>query len=403
MAIRKKAKKKVATIKKKATTKSASVRKKVGKVNKKIVKTAKTVKEKAATKSKAVKASAVTKSKNVRDTVKEVVKPAAKKFSMDFIGTFPMRRPGDDKKLDQKKIMTGIVFEEREIVAGYEDTNLGMVQTEDFRAVYLGKHNKDQVKLNSYPRKEEYKELFNALLSKEIDVAIVNMTNVPVDLPSGLVQSGSQSRQDPRDVLVTNAPYGAIQELPRSTKIACQTDRHVMQVKSISPKMQVTDCAPGIQKNLELLNKKVFDAVLLPWANLKRLNISPRYYAALPVEHMVPAICQGIIGYVCRKDDKDVQQRLKVIDDSESSWASRCERAFLKKLGGNNNSAIGAQAHRKGTQDPWILDAIVGNPETGEILKYREIGTSRCKPESLADKAYLGSLARGARKFMPFS
>jgi len=49
------------------------------------------------------------------------------------------------------------------------------------------------------------------------------------------------------------------------------------------------------------------------------------------------------------------------------------------------------------------LDTIIGNPRTGEILRHREVGTSRCKPESLADKAYVGILAKGARKFLPFS
>ena len=394
MAVRKKAKKKVTALKRNVEAKSKKVRQKAATATKKAVKTTKKVVKKTRGLKKQVTAKT--------ETVKEAVKPKAKKFAMDFIGTFPLRRNDDDKKLEQKKVSIGPVFEEREIVAGYEDSNLGMVQTEDFRAIYLGKHSKDQVKLNSYPRGEEYADLIQALLNKEIDVAVVNMTNVPVSLRDGVVQAGSQSRQDPRDVLVTNAPYGAIQELPSTAKIACQTDRQVMQVKSLSPKLQIKDCAPGIHKNLELLEKKLFDAVLLPWASLKRLNISPRYYSALPVEHMVPAICQGIIGYLCRKGDKDMQQRLKIIDDSESSWASRCERAFLKKLGGNNRSAIGAQAHRKGTQDPWILEAIVGDATTGEILKYREIGTSRCKPESLADKAYLGSLARGARKFTPF-
>jgi hypothetical protein len=74
----------------------------------------------------------------------------------------------------------------------------------------------------------------------------------------------------------------------------------------------------------------------------------------------------------------------------------------LQKLGGYRDVPVGVYAHRKGTQDPWILDAVIGDPRSGETLKHREIGTSRCKPESLADKAFMGILAKGARKFLPF-
>jgi porphobilinogen deaminase len=117
---------------------------------------------------------------------------------------------------------------------------------------------------------------------------------------------------------------------------------------------------------------------------------------------MLPAACQGNVAVLCRATDTDLIAKLNYIDDSEASWSSRCERAFLLKFGEFGDVPIGANAHRKGTQDPWILDAVIGDPASGEVLRHREIGTSRCKPESLADKAYVGILAKGARKFLPF-
>src|SRR5690606_6126636 len=130
---------------------------------------------------------------------------------------------------------------------------------------------------------------------------------------------------------------------------------------------------------------------------------SPRFYVALQHEQMVPAACQGAIGVVCRASDADLLAKLRYIEDSEASWSSRCERAFLAKLGSSRDLPIGVFADRKGTQDPWILDAIIGDPQTGEVLRHREIGTSRCKPESLADKAFVGILSKGARKFLPLN
>ncbi len=158
-----------------------------------------------------------------------------------------------------------------------------------------------------------------------------------------------------------------------------------------------------ISERLKKLEIENLDAVLVSRAGLKRLNISPRYYVALQPDLMLPSACQGIAGIVCSSEDPNLVAKLHYIDDSEASWASRCERAFLQKLNGFGDKPVGAHAHRKGTQDPWILDTVIGDARTGELLRHREIGTSRCKPESLADKAFTGILSKGARKFLPFA
>ena len=91
---------------------------------------------------------------------------------------------------------------------------------------------------------------------------------------------------------------------------------------------------------------------------------------------------------------------LNVITGETGAGKSIIIDAVELLLGGKADAPIGALAHRKGTQDPWILDIVVGDARNGEILKHREIGTSRCKPESLADKAFSGILGKGARKFL---
>ncbi len=173
-----------------------------------------------------------------------------------------------------------------------------------------------------------------------------------------------------------------------------------MQIRALRPDLQIVPSLGNIHQRLELVDKAEVDALLLSWSSLRRLNLSPRYYVSLQADLMVPAPCQGCVGVVCREDDESLLAKLRYVEDSEASWSSRCERAFLMKMGGRPGAPIGALAHRKGTQDPWILDIAVGDPATGEVLKHREIGTSRCKPESLADKAFAGVLGKGARRFM---
>ena len=262
---------------------------------------------------------------------------------------------------------------------------------------------------NSESPTEEYRQqlthdTFQALRTKKVDILLHSMKELPFELPEGIVLAGALRREDPRDAMVTKSTYGALQELPQNATVGANSRRRVMQIKDLRPDIQIIKTEPDLHGRLKQLEENPeLDAVLVSWAALKRLNISPRYYVALQPEQMLPAPCQGIVGILAREEDTDLIAKINYIEDSEASWASRCERAFLSKFGATADSPIGANAHRKGTQDPWILDTAIGDIQSGEVLRHREIGTSRCKPESLADKAYNGIMAKGARKFVPFN
>jgi len=356
-----------------------------------------------------------------RAVAKPVAKPVAKdpaKKSMEFIGFFPMRKGGDDKKIEQKKQNIGPVFPAGAYVVGGRLSPLAKALSEDFFKNFLARHTQDKLTfvsiettvdrqpslLGSAPSSASHfftKELFDGLQNKKVDMTIHNLKDMPFELPEGLVLGASLRREDPRDALVTRSTDGAIQELPHGARIGATSKRRIMQIKNIRPDLEIVPVWGHHPERLAALEKDNLDAVLVAWASLKKLNLSPRFYVALQPEQMLPSPGQGIIGIVCRAEDSDLIAKLRYAEDSEASWASRCERAFLQKLGGHWDAPVAAYAHRKGTQDPWILDACIGDARSGELLHHREIGTSRCKPESLADKAFTGILAKGARKFLP--
>lgn len=346
--------------------------------------------------------------------------PAPKpEVSMEFIGTFPLRRSQDEKKNELKKQSMGPVFPVGSYKIASRETPLARATAEEFKGTYLAKHTADDVSwqsiqtivdrdpqlLGSAPNGATHyftKELFDALLTKKVDLTIHNLKDVPLELPPGLVLAASLKREDPRDALITRSTYGAIQELPTGARLGITAKRRIMQAKALRPDLVILPLWGNLQDRINTLEKGEVDAIIVAWASLRRLNISPRYYVALQPEMVLPSPCQGITGIVCRADDADLLAKLRYMEDSEASWASRCERAFLQKLGGHWDAPVAAFAHRKGTQDPWILDAVIGDSRSGEVLHHREIGTSRCKPESLADKAFTGILSKGARKFLPF-
>lgn len=339
---------------------------------------------------------------------------------LDFIGNFPVRDRGGDKKIDLKKQPTGPVFPVGEYKYGGRGTELGQSLVQEFLRAFAAKHGKDSltaIDLNLRLDRGELdfvaqpvgthkhlisKEGFESLLSAKVDIFIQPMKDYPLALPPGITLAAAIGRVDPRDAMVTRSTFGAIQELPSRAKVGANSQRRIMQIRALRPDIEIITARGSHADRISKLESGELDAVLMAWATLKRLNHSPRYYVALQAEQMLPAACQGIIGIACRTEDKDLVDKLRYIEDSESSWASRCERAFLAKFGDYGDAPIGAMAHRKGTQDPWILDIVLGDPQSGDILRHREIGTSRCKPESLADKAFTGVLAKGGRKFYPF-
>lgn len=345
--------------------------------------------------------------------------PASKKKpAFDFIGSFPIRKNDSDKKNDNKKVVTGPVFPSGEYKVAGRSGRLAQAILNEFDAMYLSKHQQDKLHRTNFtaaadvdpqvlakrPKQSNVisKDFEDALLARTIDIAVLNMKDIPVELSAGITLAATLRREDPRDAMITRSTYGAIQELPRNARVGAASTRRTMQIKALRPDIEIVPLYGDLAERLKELESGALDGVVVAWATLRRLNVSPRFYVSLQPELMTPGATQGSVGVICRTDDKDLVDKLRYIEDSEGSWSARCERAFLAKLGGGRDVPVGVYAHRKGTQDPWILDSVIGDPRSGEMLKHREIGTSRCKPESLADKAFVGILSKGARKFLPF-
>ncbi len=353
----------------------------------------------------------MTTQKKAASTAKKAAPAASPKkaeTNFDFIGMFPIRKNKDSKKIDPKKQVTGPVFEKGNYTVATLQNALGTAFLSEMKEAYKAKHigdglsGKEIVLIpNDNPITATIESLIGRLQQGEFDMVIANVKDIPLVLPDSLQLAAVLRREDPRDVLITRSTYGAIQELPRNSRVSAGSKRRLMQVRALRDDVTFVETkGSSAADRLKKLDTDEADAVILAWSTLKRLNISPRFYVSLQSEVMLPAPCQGNVGILCRGADENLLAKLRYIEDSEASWASRCERAFLLKMGGKGNSPIGALAHRKGTQDPWILDIVVGDATNGELLRHREIGTSRCKPESLADKAFSGVLAKGARKFL---
>ncbi len=241
------------------------------------------------------------------------------------------------------------------------------------------------------------KEIEEAMLRGEADLAVHSMKDVPTDLPEGLHLSAITKREDPRDAFIARKGIKSFGDLPQGANIGTSSLRRICQLLNLRPDLKITQLRGNVDTRLRKVAEGEFDAVILATAGVKRLGFAARITEILPVEVSLPAIGQGAVGIECRVDDEFINGLLKKLNHEETSVCVRAERAFLKKLEGGCQVPIAAYAKLKdgrivieglvGSLDgkTLIKDILEGDPENAESL-----GTA------LAEKL----LAQGAGKIL---
>jgi len=187
------------------------------------------------------------------------------------------------------------------------------------------------------------KEIEQALLAGEIDVAVHSMKDVPAELPAGLVIGAVPEREDPRDALVSRGGL-KLAELPAGSVVGTSSLRRACQLRALRPDLRVEWIRGNIDTRLGRLERGDFDAVLLAAAGLNRLGWADRISERLSADDFVPAAGQGALALECREDDEPLRQLLTFIHDPVAARETAAERAFLARIGGGCQVPVGACA-----------------------------------------------------------
>ncbi len=235
------------------------------------------------------------------------------------------------------------------------------------------------------------KEIEEALLSNEIDVAVHSMKDFPVNYPDTLIIASVPLRESPFDVLllseqlliksqgVTSSSFYEI--LPMGAKVGTTSLRRSAQLKIFRPDVQVVPLRGNITTRIEKLKTGLYDAIILAEAGLNRLDIVEVLdRSPIPTDFMLPAIGQGALALECRQDDVKIHNILKSLDEENSHSAILAERAFLKELGGGCNFPVAAYACIEDGQ--LVLEGMIMNPSGSRFVR----GTVRT-PISFPEKS----------------
>ena len=210
------------------------------------------------------------------------------------------------------------------------------------------------------------KELENALLNKEADIAVHSMKDVPMQFPEGLGLAVICQREDPRDAFVSNS-YRTFAELPQGAVVGTSSLRRQCQLKALRPDLDIRSLRGNVGTRLSKLDNGDYDAIILASAGLIRLGLADRIASFIDVEQSLPAAGQGAVGIECRTDDVQVHALLAPLADAETTYCVRAERAMNNHLQGGCQVPIGGYAVLQ--QGQLYLRALVGDIDGSRIIR----------------------------------
>ncbi len=209
------------------------------------------------------------------------------------------------------------------------------------------------------------KEIEEAMLDNNIDIAVHSMKDMPVICPEGLIISCYLPREDVRDSFISTK-YKSISELPNGATVGTSSLRRRAQLLNKRPDLKIVEFRGNVQTRLRKLNEGIADATFLACAGLNRLG---RNEISNPIEtdDMLPAIAQGCIGIEQRKNDIEISKILSVINDKSASLRLAAERSLLLGLDGSCQTPIAGLAELNGQQ--MRLRGEVIRPDGSEVLQ----------------------------------
>lgn len=240
------------------------------------------------------------------------------------------------------------------------------------------------------------KEIEEALLSGEIDLAVHSMKDVPTVLPDGLAILCVPPREDPRDALISRDEK-SFMDLPLGARIGTSSLRRQSQLLYARPDLTIVMLRGNLDTRLKKLREGQFDAIVLAAAGLRRLAWAHEITEYLAPQISLPAIGQGALGIEGRRDDLFIRSLLSGLDHAPSKTAVLAERAMLHRLQGGCQVPIAAHARLTGTR--MTLEGVVASVDGKELIRDSVEGTIE-DPESIGVQLAERLLARGGDRIL---
>jgi hydroxymethylbilane synthase len=214
------------------------------------------------------------------------------------------------------------------------------------------------------------KEIEDALLGEEIDLAVHSAKDLPGELPDGLEIVAVPEAEDPRDALVGAA---SLESLPPGARLGTSSLRRRSELLAARPDLDVAEMRGNVDTRLRKLADGEYQAIVLALAGLRRLGRAGEAGATLDLHRFVPAPGQGMLAVEARGGDADVAAVAAALDHAQSHARLWCERAVVERLGATCWTPVGASSTLANGElkafayvglpdgSEWITDAVAGD------------------------------------------
>lgn len=217
------------------------------------------------------------------------------------------------------------------------------------------------------------KEIEDALLRGEVDLAVHSAKDMPATLPDGLAVAAVLPREDPRDALALGGGLEhpdlatALRYLDETPVIGTSSVRRIAQLASAIPRASFAPIRGNVDTRLRKLDAGEFHALVLAAAGMRRLGFGSRISTAIPLDVCVPAPGQGIVAIEIRADDGTTREILQGINDRAAGLSLEAERTVVTALGGGCQLPLGAiSLHDNGA---LTMHAVVASPDGTQVIR----------------------------------
>ena len=231
------------------------------------------------------------------------------------------------------------------------------------------------------------KELEQALLNKDADLAVHSMKDLPMDIMEDFQLAAITKREDPRDALISEL-YNSFDDLPAGSVVGTSSLRRQSQIKAKYPHLEIRPLRGNLQTRLNKLKKGDYAAIILAAAGLIRLGLKEKITMFLETNISIPAVGQGALGIEILSGNEELHTLIKPLNDENSARCVLAERMVSRSLAGSCTVPLGAYAYIE--KESLIINGFVATPNGNHFIH----------AETKGDKAQFYSLGESLSQLL---
>ena len=211
------------------------------------------------------------------------------------------------------------------------------------------------------------KELEDAMLAGEANLAVHSLKDVPTYIPEGLELVAVTQRQDQSDVFLSHK-YASLDELPQGAVVGTTSLRRRMQLLQQRPDLKVKDLRGNVNTRLRKLSEGQYDAIILAWIGLHRLDLLKDipFTEKLSLDMMIPPMGQAALGIEIVASDDKVREIAEFLKDEDTFICTQIERDFISKIGAGCSAPVACNAVKDGNEITFRV--MLGFPDGTNIM-----------------------------------